>query len=81
MTPPVVGTAVVDSSVGVDVKLEETTFAVVVVIFSVDVQTGLAVEDEETVDVVAELNSTKILDLFVSRIVIAACALCEAIIT
>ena len=70
MTPPVVGTAVVDSSVGVDVKLEETTFAVVVVIFSVDVQTGLVVEEEVTVDVVAELNSTKILDLFVSRILV-----------
>ena len=70
MTPPVVGTAVVDSSVGVDVKLEETTFAVVVVIFSVDVQTGLVVEEEVTVDVVAELNSTTILDLFVSEILV-----------
>ena len=70
MTPPVVGTAVVDSSVGVDVKFEETTFAVVVVIFSVDLQTGLVVEEEVTVDVVAELNSTKILDLFVSRILV-----------
>ena len=68
--PPVVGTAVVDSSVRVDVKLEETTLAVVVVIFSVDVQTGLVVEEEVTVDVVAELNSTKILDLFVSRILV-----------
>ena len=68
MTPPVVGTAVVDSSVGVDVKLEETTFAVVVVIFSVDVQTGLVVEDEETVDVVAESNDTEMVKLYIRSI-------------
>ena len=70
MTPPVVGTAVVDSSVGVDVKLEEIAFVVVVVILSIDLQTGLVVEEEVTVDVVAELNSTKILDLFVSEILV-----------
>ena len=68
MNPPVVGTAVVDSSVGVDVKLEETTFAVVVVIFSVDVQTGLVVEDEETVDVVAESNDTEMVKLYIRSI-------------
>ena len=65
MNPPVVGTAVVDSSVGVVVKLEETAFAVVVVIFSVDLQTGLVVDEMETGDVVAELNETEIVKLFV----------------
>ena len=68
MNPPVFGTEVVDSSVGVDVKLEETTFAVVVVIFSVDVQTGLVVEDEETVDVVAESNDTEMVKLYIRSI-------------
>ena len=49
---------------------EEIAFVVVVVILSIDLQTGLVVEEEVTVDVVAELNSTKILDLFVSRILV-----------
>ena len=65
MSPPVVGTAVVNSTVEVDVKLEEASFAVVVVIVSKDVETGALVDNEESVDVVAELNETKIVKLFV----------------
>ena len=66
MNPPVVGTVVVvDSTVEVVVKLEETSSAFVVVIVSKDVETGSLVDDMETVDVVAESNKTEIIESFV----------------
>ena len=50
---------------GLDVKCEETSFAVVVVIFSIDVVTELVVEDEETANFVEKLNKTKLVALFI----------------
>ena len=56
--PPAVGTVVVDSTVEVDVKLEETFSAVVVVIISDDVQTELVVEKEKSETEIVELVVT-----------------------